>query len=172
MKLLVLDFDGVVNVERDREALPWTESTGWVKHRREHLIPTRNNPHKSKYLIHYTPDCIDWLNNLVSRGVNLVILSTWRADSTLFDKLGLTTDRTFIDFPDSDDLWLSKGEALANYLKNVSEDSKIAWVDDELAESPQCLRFAESNNIHTVSPIPAHGLTRGLADELERFFFD
>lgn len=36
-KRLYLDFDGVINVSRERKAAPWIEATGWATHKRERL---------------------------------------------------------------------------------------------------------------------------------------
>lgn len=158
-KLLILDFDGVVNATAS--SLPTQ-----LQYRYEAVdIEAHYTP--GNYRIQYSPDLVRDLNHL-SQHVNIVYLSTWEKDTNLFPAhLGM------YDFPHltlgteklvkfEHPFTTLKGNALRAHLASnpqyLKRTSTVVWVDDQI--TPREKTWALENGITPITPNPVLGLLK------------
>lgn len=180
---LYLDFDGVINVFRDRKSDPWVHATGWNKHEKTKLFGGRE-----RYVIHYAPELTESIQKLAEEGVEIVWISTWQQYTDTFPRIGLP-HAPWIQFSHNEEFsgispkqeyfrvnmyddatkkradfstifGIGKGAALFTHLEQNPTDIAV-WVDDDL--SIECFDYADNfDNLTLFKTVSERGITKGL----------
>lgn len=145
-RLLVLDFDGVVNSFRRNGTFPKDKFPGDKRenHPNPHYNPfakvkRREDREPKAYSLQWSSEFVDELNRFTSDdSVQLVWLTTWREHmNDVVSRLSITSarDQLFLPWDDdeSHDLpQFGKYKVLVDFLEDRSSSLKTAWVDDVL----------------------------------------
>lgn len=158
MSRLYLDFDGVINVFRERKSPPWKMSTGWDTHRIYRFIVEHE-----AYRIHYSPEVVSFLNNLATSGVDIIWCTTWQQHTRMFHQIDFDSYRWLdISSPVDDTSFAgTKERAVREHLAYDPVECAV-WCDDDLPSS------GVDGSLHMLKIDPYTGLTPAICEKLTK----
>jgi hypothetical protein len=187
-KVMVLDFDGVLN--------PLSAGTLGKKHFPTDHAAIVGNPHHANnpsgeppsYMVKWSTGLVGELNGILSDSDAVMVwLTTWKQHAgTLAAMMGLSpsTPQFFLDFgapgvahpPQRDkkpalENWLDASSLLAGKLSQPGAGVKIAWVDDEVLQGVYAgvVKHKYDGCLLTIAPNSMKGLSVYQMDILGRF---
>ena len=157
MVTVYLDVDGVINAVSNNPPRVNTQWSGdWSK------------TEVLGFPILYSHELVQNLNELAEReDVTIKWLTTWqeRAAQDLSPLIGIDGQDWEVMYGDINDHWFTTGrwwklDAIREDIEKTSPD-KVVWIDDDLGydrNAQEWLRYR--SDIHVVSPIMQHGVTK------------
>lgn len=187
-KVMVLDFDGVLN--------PLSAGTLGKKHFPTDRMAVVGNPHHvgnpsgepPSYMVKWSTGLVGELGGILSGGdVVVVWLTTWKQHAgTLAAMMGLAPNAAqfFLDFgapgvahpPQGDkkpalENWLDESELLAHPALHPGAGVKIVWVDDDVLQGVYAgkVKYKYDGCLLTIAPNSMKGLSVHQVGQIRRF---
>ena len=161
-----LDVDGVINAVSNK---PPRVNTQWKGEWSKEPI--------NGYSILWSHELVDAINQLAARDdVTIKWLTTWQEDAPQIfaPQTGINGEEWEVLYGNINDHWFTTGrwwklQAIQEDLDKDPSD-KVVWIDDDLGYDRSAQEWLLNHpEIHVVSPVTAHGVTKKQFDGIMEF---
>lgn len=163
---IYLDFDGVVNA-LGPDQLPGA----WDRYQVRKVPATNVFGFPTRFPTRCAPGVLDAIRRWHHAGVDIVWASTWRVDTASISATWDLPRLPFLEWKDHPAFDESKGAAVAEHFEN-DPAGVCVWIDDDLGAGPDstgAVAWAGAHQVHTLTPMPALGLTQAHVDRIDRW---